>query len=114
MITQTYTDQNTEVEYTIFIGKNSQENWDIIDKANQRDIWFHLGGGLPSPHVILKLDTPEKVSKTLIKHCALLCKQNSKMYNVRKVNVIYTEIKNVKKADKVGSVYTSNIKTLQI
>ncbi len=95
--------------YIIKIGNNAQENWDLISSATQNDIWFHLGDNRPSPHVILQI--PEnykstKIPKRVINRCCVLCKQHSKYENIKKVTIIYTEIKNVSKGDKIGSVYT--------
>ena len=42
-----------DVEYVI--GKNAQENFDIIDDAEDHHIWFHVHGH-SSSHVIAKLD----------------------------------------------------------
>jgi len=95
--------------YTIKIGKNAQENWDIISDSFQNDLWFHLGGSLPSPHVVLTLPNKFKLKKipnTIIMQCALFCKQHSKFANINKVSVIYTEIKNVSKGKTIGSVFT--------
>lgn len=40
-------------KYTIIIGENAKDNWNIIDMADQNDIWFHINN-IPSPHIILK------------------------------------------------------------
>jgi predicted ribosome quality control (RQC) complex YloA/Tae2 family protein len=101
--------------YEIRIGKNAQENWDLISVASQNDIWFHLGSGLSSPHVILIIPENFKLKKipnNVIYKCANLCKQYSKAKEIPNVKVIYTLIKNVKKADKIGSVTTQ--KTIEI
>lgn len=105
--------EHDDVTYIIWIGKNAQENWDIITKASQNDIWFHLED-FSSPHVILRVeDTKLKVvPKILINKCASLCKQHSKYNKINKISIIYTEIKNVKKGDKVGSVMTQKTKSL--
>lgn len=102
--------EEMEYIYNIIIGRNAQENWDIIDSADQNDIWFHLEGH-PSPHVILKTGGVKlkEIEKNVIKICAMHCKEHSKFANIRKITVIYTEIKNVSKANKVGAVYTKNI-----
>lgn len=102
--------------YKIIIGKNAQENWDIIFTASSEDIWFHVDE-YPSPHVILKI--PEnyklkKVPKKILVQCALKCKIYSKYNNIKKLNIIYAKIKNVKKGDKIGSVTTTNTFTIII
>ena len=61
-------------EYTIIIGKNKEDNFNIIDDAVDSDIWFHVDGE-PSCHVILKTeDRLKDIPKQVIKRCAYLCK----------------------------------------
>lgn len=115
MINTKIFDNKLNQEFDIIIGKNAKENWDIIDNSSQSDIWFHLDN-FPSCHVILKtnsFDLKDFNKQTLI-YCASLCKNNSKYANLKKISVIYTKIHNVKKGDKVGSVITSNVKTIEI
>lgn len=115
MIATKIYDNKINKEFEIFIGKNAQENWDIIDNASQSDIWFHLDN-FPSCHVVLKTDSFETkdFNKQTLIFCASLCKVNSKYANLKKIKVIYTKIHNIKKADKVGSVITTNTKTIEI
>lgn len=84
----------------IFVGENAKDNWDILDKSNQNDIWLHLNN-LSSPHVIINSADP---SKKTLKYAANLCKYHSKYSEVKKLKVIYTSVKNVKKSKEVGSV----------
>jgi predicted ribosome quality control (RQC) complex YloA/Tae2 family protein len=108
IIEKVYDSLNSE-ELDIHIGKNAQENWDLIDNSDENDMWFHLADH-PSPHVILKSHfMKNKISSKTIAFCATKCKENSKMKNLNKITVIYTEIKNVSKADKVGAVFTKKI-----
>lgn len=105
--------EHNGVTYIVRIGQSAQENWDLIDDSSQNDIWFHLSK-FPSPHVVLQ--NPENISikkipKQLIVKCADLCKYHNK-YSSMTVTIIYTEIKNVTKADKVGAVHTK--KTVEI
>lgn len=107
MIKETFEYQ--DISFEIIVGKNAQENWDLISNASQNDLWFHLGGNMPSPHVILKIPEKfvlKKIPKQIIFQCANLCKSHSKYCNIKKVSVIYTEIKNISKGEIVGSVYT--------
>ncbi len=91
-------------EYVIYIGSCKEENWKLIDESLENDIWFHVSDK-PSCHVILK--NPQKLSLRsipiqVIKRCAYLCKVHSKL-PICVIN--YTQIKNVKKAEHIGSVY---------
>lgn len=102
-------------EYEIIIGKNAQENFDIIDTSDENDIWFHLDDH-SSPHVIIRTNgLGMKIDKKIIKRACVLCKQHSKLKSEKKVAVIYTLIKYVKKDEKiVGTVHTTNVKTITI
>jgi len=102
-------------EFEIHIGKSAEENWKLIDDSSENDIWFHLDD-LPSSHVVLKtndIKIKEFNKATLIK-CASLCKENSKVSGQKNIPVIYTLIKNVKKADTIGSVTTTSTKILTL
>ncbi len=114
MIEKTISYQNCD--YIIWIGQNSKDNWEIIDNASDHDIWFHLEE-FSSPHVILRMTEDIKlkaVPKWLLIECAIACKQKSSQKKMNKVTIIYTNIKNVKKAEKVGSVTTFNTLSLVI
>jgi predicted ribosome quality control (RQC) complex YloA/Tae2 family protein len=103
-------------EYTIYVGQNKTENWQLIDASEKTDIWFHVEGA-PSCHVILvnlnrvKLrDVPRQV----IKRCAYLCKVNSSalIKSMAKCVVNYTPISEIVKTDIVGQVSVSNYKSV--
>lgn len=101
-------DNKINIELTYLIGSSAQENWDLIDIASQKDVWFHLSQ-LSSPHVILIIPINVKmsdISKQTLLHCGLACKNNSKYKNLKNVKIIYTEIKNIKKGDNIGQVTT--------
>jgi len=88
------------------IGKNAQDNFDIIDGSHPDDIWFHIEN-LPSCHVVMKKPMEKMAKKEVLKmykQCAVLCKQHSKYKSHKNVVIIYTAVKNVSKTDKVGSV----------
>lgn len=105
---------NSEI-YNIIVGENAQENWDIISDADSLDIWFHLENN-PSPHVILKTNKTKlaDIDKKIIFLCGAECKNRSKLKSVKNTYVIYTEIKNVSKAEDIGSVYTKKTKRVCI
>jgi predicted ribosome quality control (RQC) complex YloA/Tae2 family protein len=97
-------DTKCDQELKILIGENAKDNWKIIDLSSQFDIWFHVENH-PSCHVILQLpDKNTEYNKQSLIHCANLCKQNSKFKDLKKVTIIYTEIKNITKGKDPGSV----------
>ena len=128
---------NMTIEY--IIGQNSSENFKIIDDANNDAIsdaisdaqsdaisdaisdannnymWFHIDG-YPSCHVICSI--PNNLLKKdllkVIKRGALCCKEHSKYKSEKSVSVIYTYLKNVTKTDVIGSVITTNTKSIKV
>ncbi len=107
-------DNNLINNLDILIGSNKKENWNLLDISYDTDIWFHLDNE-SSPYVILSsnLDNLKNISnldKSTLIYCANLCKVNSKLINsVKKVDVIYTTINNLKKGKTVGSVIIQNL-----
>ena len=102
-----------DVEYVI--GKNAEDNFDIIDDAEDHHIWFHVNDH-SSSHVIAKLDAElsKKDFRYIIKQGAVLCKQHSKLKSNKNVEIIYTIIGNITKTDIPGRVITSNEKKVII
>lgn len=94
----------------IRVGKNAQDNWDLVRNAKQHDLWFHVKSS-PSAHVILDQNfiTPEN-----IKECALLAKTHSKLKTLSSVNVIYCEVSNIRKGVEVGEVHIKNNKKCKV
>lgn len=103
------------MEITYHIGTSAQDNFDLIDSSSPQDFWFHVEG-LPSCHVVAVI--PEKLDKkqihTIVKRGALICKQNSKYVSQKNLPIIYTKIENVQKTNIIGSVITTNTKTIII
>jgi predicted ribosome quality control (RQC) complex YloA/Tae2 family protein len=105
----------TFMGFDIHVGKNKQENWDIIDQSNKDDVWFHVAGG-PSSHIILKSNGRKikDIPKKVITRCACLCKAHSSSKSTPRCEIIYTQIENVTKTNHVGEVTTQNTKTITI
>jgi predicted ribosome quality control (RQC) complex YloA/Tae2 family protein len=102
-------------EITFYIGKNKNENFEVIDNASLDDLWFHAKDE-SSCHVVCTMsdDINKKELKYIIKVGALLCKNNTnKLKNISNVDIIYTEIKNVTKTSIPGCVTTQNTKTIR-
>jgi predicted ribosome quality control (RQC) complex YloA/Tae2 family protein len=116
------------------IGKDAQNNFELIDEADKNDLWFHLKD-VSSCHVIaclkniqyttrddelpncydLDFDSLDKKEKQqIITQGALLCKQFSKLKSTKNVEVIYTKIEDVYKTDIAGSVLTYKIKVIVV
>jgi predicted ribosome quality control (RQC) complex YloA/Tae2 family protein len=116
------------------IGKDAQNNFELIDAADNNDVWFHLKG-VSSCHVIaclkniqyttrddelpnfydINFDTLEKKEKQqIITQGALLCKQYSKLKSAKNVDIVYAKIEDVHKTDVPGSVFTYKSKVIVV
>lgn len=104
---------NNSIEF--LVGENAQDNFNIIDCSNPHDIWFHIENN-PSCHVIAVIPEESNYNKKQLHKIAVqgcvICKQYSKYASKQKISVIYTEIENVCKLDKVGSVQCEKHKTI--
>lgn len=63
-------------ELTFWIGTSKEDNDNMMDKASENDIWFHVNN-ISSCHVICKMPVAfdRKEMKYIIKTGALLCKK---------------------------------------
>ena len=106
---------NLEVEF--LIGQNKEDNFKIIDSSEPEDIWFHASN-ISSCHIIAKMPLgkfDKKQLRYILKQGALLCKQyTNKVAKEKFVEIIYTNVKNVKKTEIIGTVETSGTKVLTI
>lgn len=105
----------TTVDFVV--GKNAQENHDIIDEADPEDLWFHVNG-YPSCHVIGKLPKDIEIDRAALHKIAVqgavVCKELSGLKKQKNVEICYTKIKNVTKGNAVGSVTLTDKKTMVI
>jgi predicted ribosome quality control (RQC) complex YloA/Tae2 family protein len=93
--------------YEILIGKNENDNWQILDQSMKTDILFHVSN-TSSSYVILKNTENQKkkdIPKQVIKRCACLCKSHSTSKSEINCEINYTFISNCEKGEKIGSVY---------
>jgi predicted ribosome quality control (RQC) complex YloA/Tae2 family protein len=92
-----------ENNITYKLGRNAKENFNIIDDAQDANPdywWFHLEDH-PSGHCVIYCDD---IDNQMIAFASNLVKQYSKLKADKKVKVIYTQIKNVKKTKTLGRV----------
>ena len=103
-------------EFIIQIGQNARENWQLIDYADDFDLWFHLDNQ-PSGHVVIMEILNKKIAHNddkyfgypieLILIASQYCKSQSKYKNT-KSTIVYTLITNIKKGKIIGSVFVKN------
>ena len=82
--------------FHIYVGKNNIQNEELTFKfATGNDMWFHAKG-IPGSHVLVKTQG-EKIPDTTYEEAAKLAAYYSKGRGNDKVEIDYTEKKNVKK-----------------
>lgn len=89
------------------LGRNAKENFELIDEAadlNENYWWFHLEDH-PSGHCVVHT---ESMDKTIAQVASQLVKSHSKLKDQKKVKIIYTQIKWVKKNKTMGEVTLLN------
>ena len=84
-----------------YIGKDAKDNWDLIQNADETDIWIHLQDH-PSPHVIIEKSIDMKHDMKHIMFGCQLCKQYSKLKTKKSVSISVLEMRFVKKGKSVG------------
>ena len=89
--------------YIIRVGKNENENDELITKASPEDYWLHLSN-FPSPHCIILNPSGKRIHNKIIKHAAYLTKKHSKHANISKIDIDVTRIKFIKTTNKKGLV----------
>ena len=108
---------DTRMMITYMIGQNAKDNFKVIDQATSEDLWFHAKKE-SSCHVIALIGHITIKSKEdeeeMINKGALLCKENTLKLSDKKVQIIYTELKNVKKTKTPGLVTTENTRTISV
>jgi predicted ribosome quality control (RQC) complex YloA/Tae2 family protein len=101
-------------EVTFYIGKNQSENFEVIDKGANDDLWFHAAD-ISSCHVVCQV--PSDIDKNKLRYIittgAILCKNNTnKLKTMKNVNIIFTKIYNVVKTGVPGCVVATNTKLI--
>jgi hypothetical protein len=98
---------NISGEVTYYIGKSREENFKVIDMGRDIDLWFHVGDGESSCHVICVVPNglTKKQTMTLVKKGGDLCKQNTaKFRGGKSIEIVYSLVGNVKKTEILGCV----------
>lgn len=98
------------------VGKNAQENWDILDtykKIDDKYVWFHLNS-FPSCYVIMCSTLDDIMNKpednnvnVYLNYGAYLCKDNSKYSGFNNLKIIYTTLDKLTKTNKIGEVHVT-------
>ena len=94
---------NTFQGYTILIGKNKDENDQLITDASGDDYWLHLSD-YPSAHGIIVNPLKHKINRKVLKRACVLMKQHSKYKSEKKLSIDITQIKYISKTKTKGEV----------
>ena len=104
------------MNFIIYVGKNNIQNDKLtFSVAHKSDIWFHAKN-VPGAHTILKTNNVATVPQDVLEFAASLAAFYSKLSSSPKVDIDYTEVRNVKKIPgaKPGMVIYENYKTIYI
>lgn len=83
--------------FHMYVGKNNFQNDELTFKfANGKDMWFHAKK-MAGSHVIVKLETASELPDQTYEEAARLAAYYSKGKNAPKVEIDYTERRNLKK-----------------
>lgn len=92
---------------SVWIGENSQDNWNILARAKQNYWFFHLTS-FPSCYVIFPHD---EITPSEIYEVAGICRDNTKHKRAKVIKVDCTRCGNVKRGSEMGEcVYISKRK----
>lgn len=72
----------------LIVGKNKNENTEIVQNSKPEDFWFHLEG-CSSASAILKVENPNR--RDFLEAAEIL-----RTHHKKRNKVIYTKVKNVK------------------
>lgn len=101
--------------FTLYIGKNSVSNYELVFKfAKSDDVWIH-GRNIPSAHGIIRLNGT-KLTYSMVEFAAKVIAYYSKYNNENIVNIDYTYKKYVTKPKNTpaGFVIYKNFKTIAV
>lgn len=82
--------------YHIYVGKNNYQNEELTFKLADKDDWWFHAKNQPGSHVIVKSGKDELPDRTF-EEAAKLAAYYSSVKDAKKVEVDYTQIKNIKK-----------------
>jgi predicted ribosome quality control (RQC) complex YloA/Tae2 family protein len=103
--------------YAIWVGRTNEQNDRLtMSIANGNDVWLHVGGGRAGAHVIVRLPKQKTASLETLLDAATLAVHFSKARDERRIDVVYTLKKHVRKPKGLpaGAVVPSHTKTLTV
>jgi len=95
--------QQEYLQFTIRVGRNKEENSQIIDSSRADDMWIHLSD-FPSGHAVIANPKNIKIPRKVLKRACCLVKQYSKYSSIKKIDFDITQIKYLEKTEHKGQV----------
>ena len=100
-----------------WIGSNAQDNFDMIDEADQYDMWFHVNNE-SSGHVIARISDNKELNKKLLNKIIIqggvICKKHSKYKSKQDLEIVYTRVFDIVKTHTTGKVILRSSKVFTI
>src|SRR5262249_10245179 len=103
--------------YDVLVGRDNEQNDRLtLRVANGNDLWLHVGGGRPGSHVVVRLPKGKTASLETLLDAGTLAVHFSKVRGERVVDVVYTQIKHVRKPKGLpaGAVVLGQTKTITV
>ena len=92
--------------YTILVGRNRDENQQLIDESGPDDYWVHISE-FPSAHAVIRRDddTAVKPPLTVIKHaCSLVKQRSTQCKSMPKLTFDVTQVRHLQSTKVPGMV----------
>lgn len=103
--------------YDILVGRDNHQNDRLTLRiAKGNDLWLHVGGGRPGSHVVVRLPKGKTASLETLLDAGTLAVHFSKARGERRIDVVYTFAKFVRKPKGLppGAVVPSQTKTITV
>jgi predicted ribosome quality control (RQC) complex YloA/Tae2 family protein len=103
--------------YPILVGRTNEQNDALTMRvAAGNDLWLHVGGGRAGSHVVVRLPKGKTASLETLLDAGTLAVHFSKARGERRIDVIYTFRKHVRKPKGLpaGAVVPAQTKTLSV
>lgn len=103
--------------YPVLVGRDNHQNDKLTLRiAKGNDLWLHVGGGRAGSHVVVRLPKGKTASLETLLDAGTLAVHFSKARGERRIDVVYTFAKHVKKPKGLppGAVVPSQTKTITV
>jgi len=95
--------QQEYLQFHIRVGRDKEENSQILDSSQENDMWIHLSD-FPSGHAVIANPNNIKIPHKVLKRACCLVKQYSKYSSKKKITFDIAQIKYLEKTENKGEV----------